>query len=1077
MKQLTFALFLSLWIGNVLTHSVFSQNDEKIDDFHCIKQIEKCDTSILRLKVELNLQKTYHLIQTGRDLIDHFVVDYSFKQKDNELRSINGFAGIIGDTLFIEDMPLFAKTFTVAAPVKVVKVRNSEWPDINFDFPLYVEEFYSENSIFVDLDLSPCHNLDIFYFSNSGVVNSFYLFGGIRECSIINNSFLESIEFSGNFSFEKLNIHDNQLEKLIINDVVTIKELNCKNNKLKGLELTKLTQLTILNCENNKIANLDVSGCTSLELLGCWNNQLTDENLPCLYGLNIKPYPIDSPHGIYFDLRGNKGFTESAIRKLADNLPNISYEEILYDKLGYSVELLSSDGLAKMKGVAADGESQLKIRFKYAGEKPDIEKIGFVLENDNSWTDAEIGFLEKDNQKGQILEFPVTPSLFTFKDGISYFDLIYTAPSNFHEGQIFGDASKIQVKLTTKITFPDSGNDQRENSIEIIRPPLMMVHGYTGDYTTYNKMASHFQNTKYEWWQCYSIDYSGSNTVSFAQNQGVIPANIDRLLQTYKIMRYEASKVDVVAHSMGGLLARQYLQNGYRNDINKLITLNTPHSGSQGANLLMQIYQNYDINFLNVIAHGLFLSGSEKWEKYDDKKREIYLQKANLILNGGSVADLCVDSKAIKNLRTNESTGAKVPTHAIYTTSEFAPLIIKEAPSPLNLIIFAEYFTSSKVNSTITSVNTFLANLYGGKSDLVVAKSSQIGGLDRNGSNKVSFIPNEWHLCKDNPSVIAEVDRLLSLSTSSNEFSMQGFAPPVLTYNPPAFLSTSLRKSTDASNIKIISIDKPNCTSNDELKIRITGSSDIKSISLMVQGEAENIYMEFRDGNDNEFSYTVPEEAIGYKKILAIGYTDSQTAVTDTASFTVYTSTSLLSIHTNENELWVPLHGKQQVQVQGLYSDGTSKNIAYLDNVRFEIKGSNASLESPNIIVGKSEGVDTLLVSCQGFEISLPIQVINIGLEPMTIELPRIKVQEKLTCYPNPAKEQVTIAYELTEFCSFAKLNIYDMKGQPVKTIELKNKQAGYHEEVISIGNISKGMYIVVLLTEKGNSYQKLLKE
>ena len=45
-----------------------------------------------------------------------------------------------------------------------------------------------------------------------------------------------------------------------------------------------------------------------------------------------------------------------------------------------------------------------------------------------------------------------------------------------------------------------------------------------------------------------------------------------------------ASKVDLIAHSMGGLVARSYLQgNNYANDVNQLITLGTPHTGASGA--------------------------------------------------------------------------------------------------------------------------------------------------------------------------------------------------------------------------------------------------------------------------------------------------------------------------------------------------------------------------------------------------------------------------------------------------------------------------------------------------------------
>jgi len=107
----------------------------------------------------------------------------------------------------------------------------------------------------------------------------------------------------------------------------------------------------------------------------------------------------------------------------------------------------------------------------------------------------------------------------------------------------------------------------------------------------------------------------------------------------------------------------------------------------------------------------------------------------------------------------------------------------------------------------------------------------------------------------------------------------------------------------------------------------------------------------------------------------------------------------------------------------------------------------------------------------------LPVQVIDVGLAPTAVKPPVVKAQEMLKCYPNPAKDQVTIAYILNESCSFARINMYDTKGQKVKTVELKNKDAGSHKEPVSIGNIPKGVYIVVLSTDKGNSYQKLLKK
>ncbi|MGM5482588.1 MAG: alpha/beta fold hydrolase [Nanobdellota archaeon] len=46
--------------------------------------------------------------------------------------------------------------------------------------------------------------------------------------------------------------------------------------------------------------------------------------------------------------------------------------------------------------------------------------------------------------------------------------------------------------------------------------------------------------------------------------------------------RYGSEKIDIVAHSMGGLVTREYVQLFGGDDVNKMITVNTPHKGIQG---------------------------------------------------------------------------------------------------------------------------------------------------------------------------------------------------------------------------------------------------------------------------------------------------------------------------------------------------------------------------------------------------------------------------------------------------------------------------------------------------------------
>ncbi len=71
-------------------------------------------------------------------------------------------------------------------------------------------------------------------------------------------------------------------------------------------------------------------------------------------------------------------------------------------------------------------------------------------------------------------------------------------------------------------------------------------------------------------------DWRQSNTTS--AQQYLVP-----VIQQAK-QETEASKVDLVAHSMGGLVARSYIQgDSYANDVDQLITLGTPHAGAADA--------------------------------------------------------------------------------------------------------------------------------------------------------------------------------------------------------------------------------------------------------------------------------------------------------------------------------------------------------------------------------------------------------------------------------------------------------------------------------------------------------------
>jgi pimeloyl-ACP methyl ester carboxylesterase len=73
-----------------------------------------------------------------------------------------------------------------------------------------------------------------------------------------------------------------------------------------------------------------------------------------------------------------------------------------------------------------------------------------------------------------------------------------------------------------------------------------------------------------------------------------------------KIENTSCDKVDIVAHSMGGLVARQYIESGhYEDDVDELIFLGTPHKGSPKSYLQWEAGE-FEDNFSQFLQKKFF---------------------------------------------------------------------------------------------------------------------------------------------------------------------------------------------------------------------------------------------------------------------------------------------------------------------------------------------------------------------------------------------------------------------------------------------------------------------------------------
>ena len=98
----------------------------------------------------------------------------------------------------------------------------------------------------------------------------------------------------------------------------------------------------------------------------------------------------------------------------------------------------------------------------------------------------------------------------------------------------------------------------------------------------------------------------------------------------------------------------------------------------------------------------------------------------------------------------------------------------------------------------------------------------------------------------------------------------------------------------------------------------------------------------------------------------------------------------------------------------------------------------------------------------------------SVDFDFSTLAVNNIK-EAKLSVYPNPFTDQVTIAYELKNG-SDVNIAIYDMSRRVVKNITKANQKAGINNLTIQTKDLRTGIYFYSLKTDSGQTNGKLIK-
>ena len=109
---------------------------------------------------------------------------------------------------------------------------------------------------------------------------------------------------------------------------------------------------------------------------------------------------------------------------------------------------------------------------------------------------------------------------------------------------------------------------------ELKHDPILFIHGYGGNTSNWETMKQHFASDGWQDFELYAYNYSfiSSNATTAAE----IRDQVDEIIR-----KTGATKVDIIAHSMGSVSSRYYMKNlGGSEKIDAWVSLGGPNHGT-----------------------------------------------------------------------------------------------------------------------------------------------------------------------------------------------------------------------------------------------------------------------------------------------------------------------------------------------------------------------------------------------------------------------------------------------------------------------------------------------------------------
>lgn len=513
---------------------------------------------------------------------------------------------------------------------------------------------------------------------------------------------------------------------------------------------------------------------------------------------------------------------------------------------------------------------------------------------------------------------------------------VFRSPENFDDGSSAGVGRR---DLTVKLEFSSTqDNFESQRGFSLTRPPVLLVHGLWSNAGTWT-----FPLATDPRYFIFTGDYQATNDRPFATNllrPRQFIRNIRTLLQNNKEI---AVQVDYAGHSMGGILGRNHInsqfyrtrENYFEGDVNRFVTLNTPHLGSPLGNLSVAI--------MSVPVLG-----------------DLFISAVSAVIgdpSNGAVADLSVGGAAILSIGATD-----IPGHAMVGTGGSDVLTL--VPGWIGA-----FYRVVKFFAPLGDVFQSLQH------DGIVGRLSQEGGIVSSAQSIFGGLGSIHTSATRDGNYSTRLAQLLALAPTDPQFAP--FPATISALNGPV-LPSGLGGSLGV--LGALSISSPANGSNVAAGSTVNFVVDDPTGTLTRAAIVGPGVFEVDEAPPFSISVVIPPDAIGPITLYALGANAADEYFTSPPlTLNVTTTATLQSVRiVPQNVVFTNLGESMQVNVLGTYSNGQVRDITRLPGLIYQSSiPSIASVSSSGLVTPLARGTSTLIARIGQRQDSVSIDVLD----------------------------------------------------------------------------------------------------